>query len=182
MKARGYSYREIGRKLDVDATTLCELMALKKAGEERLLEAALNGKIPLSVAVEIAKADGAEMQRELLKAYEAKQLNHVSIRVVKRLMDKRRFFGKHRSSGGRNPRKSRTSAESLVNTYRRETERHKLMVKKARICEAKLLFAVTALGRLTADENFVTLLRAESLPSMPKDIWNRIVKKRKEAA
>ena len=29
--------------------------------------------------------------------------------------------------------------ESLVNTYKRESQRQKLLVKKARVCEAKLL-------------------------------------------
>ena len=56
------------------------MIALKKAGEERLLDAALSGRIPLGVAMDIAKADSVETQRELLKAYENKQLNQVSIR------------------------------------------------------------------------------------------------------
>jgi len=33
-----------------------------------------------------------------------------------------------------------------------------------------------------ADEHFVTLLRAEDLASMPKDIWERVTEKQKEAA
>lgn len=181
LKARGYSGREIARKLGVDDTTISELVRLKKAGEERLLAATLEGRIPLSVASEIAKADGEEMQRELLKAYEAKQLNQFSIRALKRLMDQRRFLGKQRGTGVMVLQKPRTSAENLVKTYRQESERQKLMVKKANVCEAKLLFAVSALDRLTADENFMTLLRAESLPSMPKDTWDRIAAKRKEA-
>jgi hypothetical protein len=44
--------------------------------------------------MEIAKADTPEAQRELLKAFETKQLDVVAIRMVKRLMDKRRFLGK----------------------------------------------------------------------------------------
>ena len=81
-----------------------------------------------------------------------------------------------------NRRKSRTSAEGLVNAYRRESQKQKLMIKKARVCEAKLLFVVTAFSKLMANEHFVTLLRAEGLATMPKDIWDKIVEKRKEAA
>ena len=77
------------------------LIRLKNAGEERLLDAALKGKIPLGVAMEIAKTETLEMQRELLKAYEGKQLNQVSIRAVKKLMEQRRFFGKQRGSAGK---------------------------------------------------------------------------------
>ena len=97
-------------------------------------------------------------------------------------MDRRRLIGKQRGNGPRNAKPARTSAESLVNGFRRESQKQRLMVKKARICEAKLLFAVTALRRLMADEHFVTLLRAEDLASMPKDIWERVSEKRKEAA
>jgi len=43
-----------------------------------------------------------------------------------------------------------------------------LMIKKARVCDARLSFIVTAFNKLLADENFFTLLRAESLATIPK--------------
>ena len=182
LKARGYNNSEIGRKLDIDDAMVAGLLALKKAGEERLLEAALSGRIPLGVAMDIAKTDGAETQRELLKAYESKQLNQLSIRAVKRLMEQRRFYGKERGTGGRDARKSKTSADSLVNAYRRESQKQKVMVRKAKKCDAKLLFIVTAFNKLISDENFLTLLRAESLGTFPKTLWDRLAGNRKEEA
>ena len=179
LKANGNSINEIAKKLDIEHHMASGLIALKKAGEERLLEAALKGKVPLGVAMEIAQTDSVEMQRELLKAYEGKQLNQFSIRAVKKLIEQRRFFGKQRGSAGKNPRKSRTSADSLVNAYRRESQRQKLMVKKAHVCEARLLFVVTAFSKLVADVNFETLLRAESLPTMPKAIGDKVTEQRK---
>jgi ParB family chromosome partitioning protein len=181
LKEQGYTNVEIGAKLDIADSTVGGLIALKKAGEERLLDAAISGRIPLSIAMEIAKADTPELQRELMKGYESKQFNYVSIRVVKRLIDQRRFAGKQREA---NPqaRKSRTSVESLVNTYKRESQRQKLLVKKARLCEAKLLFVVTAFGKLLGDENFVTLLRAEGVAEMPKYMHDRLNEQRREAA
>ena len=110
LKARGYSNEEIGEKLDIGGTMVRGLIALKKAGEERLLDAATSGKIPLGVAMDIAKTNSVETQRELLKAYETKQLNQVSIRTVKRLIDQRRFAGKRRDRTSRGPRKRLTSA------------------------------------------------------------------------
>jgi ParB family chromosome partitioning protein len=180
LKKQGYNNTDIGRKLDIDRPTIIGLIALKKAGEERLLDAALNGKIPLGVAIDIAKADGAETQRALLKAYEKKQLNQASIRDIKKLMEQRRFMGKQRSSGGRGSRKNRPSAENLVSAYRRESEKRKLLVRKARLCEERLLFVVTAFGKLTANEHFVTLLRAESLATMPKVLGEKVAKQQKE--
>jgi ParB family chromosome partitioning protein len=180
LKAKGYNMNEIAIKLDVEHGTVSGLLALKKAGEERLLEAALRGNIPLGVAIDIAKTDSLDMQRELLKAYEGKQLNRSSIRVVKRLMEQRRFLGKQRCSAEKNPRKNRTSADGLVDAYRRESQRQKLMVKKAHVCESRLLFVVTAFIKLMKDENFETLLRAESMPTMPKALGDKVTEQQKE--
>ncbi|MEQ2005274.1 MAG: plasmid partitioning protein RepB C-terminal domain-containing protein [Limisphaerales bacterium] len=181
LKALHYTVADIAMKLDVSESMVNGLIALKRAGEERLLEAALSGKVPLWVAIDIAKTDTVEMQRELLKAYESKELNHVSIRTVKRLIEQRRLAGKSRVGGGK-ARKGKTSAESLVNAYRRETQRQKLLVKKAKICDGRLVFVVTAFNKLLGDEHFVTLLRAEALAKMPKYLWSKLATKNKEAA
>ena len=69
-----------------------------------------------------------------------------------------------------------------MNTYKRESQRQKLLVKKARLCEGKLLFAVTTFGKLLGDGNFVTLLRAEGLAEMPKYMHDRLTEQRREAA
>ncbi|MCL4785367.1 MAG: ParB N-terminal domain-containing protein [Verrucomicrobia bacterium] len=179
LKGEGYTNVEIGKKLDIADTTIGGFIALKKAGEERLLDAAVNGRIPLGVAMDIAKADSPELQREFLKAYEKKQLNQCSIRTVKRLIDQRRFVGKQRDHD-RGKKKPRTSAESLINTFKRESQRQKLLVKKARVCEARLTIIVTAFGRLLADENFVNLLRAESLADIPKYLHEKLAARPKE--
>jgi len=182
LKAAGYGNTEIARKLDIDNTMVAGLITLKNAGEERLLDAASSGRIPLGVTMDIAKTDSVEAQRELLKAFETKQLNYLSIRTVKRIIDQRRFAGKQRDSNSRPGRNRLTSAESLVNAYRRESQKQKLMIRKAKICDAKLVFIVTAFDKLLNDENFATLLRAESLSTMPKYLWTKLGAKHKEAA
>jgi ParB family transcriptional regulator, chromosome partitioning protein len=48
------------------------------------------------------------------------------------------------------------------------------MVKKATVTQSRLLFVVNALRRLFADEHFVTLLRAESLLTVPRPIAERL--------
>ena len=180
LKEGGYSIAEVAAKLDISENTVKELTALKRDGEQRLLEAVVNGAVPLWVAVDIAKADTPETQRELLKAYEEKKLNHVSIRVVKRLIDQRRFLGKQRNPSDRNPQKSWNTSERLVKTFKRESQRRKVFIRKAKICEEKLAFVVTAFNKLLADEYFLTLLRAESLATMPQYLWAKLDRKSKE--
>jgi ParB family chromosome partitioning protein len=89
---------------------------------------------------------------------------------------------KQRDTNNRPGRERLTSAESLVNAYRRESQKQKLMIRKAKICDAKLVFIVSAFDKLLSDEHFVTLLRAESLFSMPKYLWTKLGAKHKEAA
>ena len=172
LKDQGYSNVAIGEKLGMSDSNVGGFMSIKNAGEERLLQSAIRGVIPLGIAIEIARAEGIEAQRELLKAYENKQLNGASIRTVKRLIDQRQFLGKDLSTG-RNPRRTRASAESLVNAYRKESQRQKLLVRKAKVCEAKLVFLVQAFTTLFGDDNFANLLKAEGLATMPKFLAER---------
>lgn len=181
LKEAGYSKVAIGKKLDIADSHVGGLLALKRSGEERLLDAAIKGRIPLGVAIDIAKAASPDAQRELLKAYENKQLNQSAIRTVRRVMEQRRFLGK-RLHGQRRGKNSRTTADGLVNAFRKETQRQKLMIKKAKLCEANLMFLVTGFKRLLDDENFINLLRAEELDTMPKCLSERIKSETRRAA
>ena len=180
LKEKGDTIQEISIKLDVSDSTIKGLTALKRAGEERLLQAAVHGTVPLTIAMEIAKADTPEAQRELLKAFETKQLNGVAIRVVKRLMDKRRFLGKQTRLEHPDPQpKDPPTAERLVTAYTRESQRQKELIRKARLCEQKLLFIVTAFNQLLASDSFIKMLEAEGLATMPQYLFSKL--NRKEA-
>jgi ParB family chromosome partitioning protein len=175
LQGLGYTPQTISKKIGVADSFVYELLKLVRAGEERLLNAALTGKVPISVAIDISKTDSPEAQRELLKAYETKKLTLSSLRVVKRLIEQRRIFGKSRGNGPRDTGQS-PSADSFVNAYRRETERQRKLVQKAALAEERLLFIVTAIKSLLADEDFTTLLRAEDLDTMPEYLAERIKK------
>ena len=180
LKAEGYSYAKIAVKIDTHEDMVRGLAALKSEGEERLLDAALKGKIPIWIAVDIAKTDTLETQRDLLKAYENKQLTRLALKYIKGLIVHRRLIGKQR--GGREqPTKAKTSVDSMVEAYRREGQRQKLMIKKAQVCEHRLNLIITAFNKLLADEHFCTLLRAETLATMPKFLSVKLNPKATEA-
>jgi ParB family chromosome partitioning protein len=61
-----------------------------------------------------------------------------------------------------------------VRAYRKETDRQRLLVKKATVSQSRLLFVVNALRRLLADEQFVTLLRAEKIQTLPRPLAQRL--------
>ena len=153
LKGEGYSNVVIGEKLDIDHTLVG-------------VEAAMQNKIPIGVAIDIAKTDGAEGQKELLKAYEAGQLNQFSIRTLKRLMEQRRVLGKKPCRGPKKP--TGVTADGFVSAYQREIQRQKSFIRKAQVFDAKLVFLISAFQQLMKDENFTNLLKAEGLLTMPK--------------
>jgi ParB family chromosome partitioning protein len=82
--------------------------------------------------------------------------------------------GKSIRSGLRISSNSNLTANAIVRTYRQEVERQTLLIKKAKLCEARLVFIVSALKQLFEDENFLNLLKAESIDSLPKYVADQI--------
>ena len=167
LKQVGYSNVAIGKKLDIADTMVSGLLSLRNAGEERLLSEAVKGSIPLGVAIEISRAESPEAQRELLLAYEGGDLNQASIRVVRRLLMQRRTLGKGLHTHDNQLKKVPPTADGMVKEFKKETQRQRSLVRKAKVCDAHLMFITTAFRRLTIDEDFTNLLRAERLDTMP---------------
>jgi ParB family chromosome partitioning protein len=180
LKSRGYSAAEVAKKIDLDISYVRGITHLLDHGEERLLAAVERGRIPLSVAIEIADADDTGIQRALCQAYEDKTLRGAKLQTVRRIVEQRKTKGKQLTRGPRGKNTGLLSAEALVRVYRQEADRQRLLVKKARLTESRLLFIVSALKKLFQDENFVTLLRAEKLDTLPAYLAEKIRRGEKE--
>ena len=174
LKSRGYNTTEIAKKIDVTKSYVVRIAHLLKHGEERLLHAVDKGRIPLSVAMQIADADEEGIQRALCQAYEDKTLRGRKLLTVRRIIELRKANGKRATPGVRRRNDGLQSAESLVRVYRQEADRQKLLVKKSQLTEHRLLFIVSALKNIFRDENFITLLRAEGLESLPAYLAEKI--------
>lgn len=176
LRERGYSIAEIASKTDFSDEYIYAVCYLLEHGEERLLTGMEKGIIPPTIAVEIARAKDGDVQKALAEAYEQKTIPGNQIIAIRRIVEQRNLTGKLVHSVGRISRSSgrRPTASSLVRAYRRETERQKLLVKKASLAQSRLLFVVNALKRLLADAHFVTLLRAEAMHTIPRPLAERI--------
>ena len=174
LKERGYKSTEIAIKTDTNPKYVRGIIRLLEQGEERLIIAVEKGQIPISTAVEISATDDKNAQLALLSAYESKKLRGRALINVRRLIEQRRIKGKSLRGGIKRIAKTSISSTTLVRTYQQEVERQKLLVKKAKLCESRLIFIVSALMELFDDENFTNLLRAESLNSMPKYLAEQI--------
>ena len=174
LKARGYTTTEIAKKIDLAKSYVAGICHLLENGEERLLAAVEKGRVPVSVAILISDSDEAGIQQALCDAYEDKTLRGRKLLAVRRLIEQRKTNGKRRKASAHKQKDGLPSAESLVSVYRQEADRQKLLVKKARLTENHLIFVVSALKKLFQDENFLTLLRAEGLDTLPEYLGQRI--------
>ena len=177
LRKRGYSIDAIATKTDFSEEYVKAICHLLDNGEERLLTAIERGVMPTSVAMEIVRAQDSEIQEALAEAYEKKAIPGNQILAIRRIIELRNVKGKgmsSRAARAQSPPKKRVTADSLVRAYRKETERQKLLVKKAAVTQSRLLFVVNALRRLFADEHFVTLLRAEALLTLPRPLAERL--------
>ena len=168
LKKRGYSHSEIARKTDLNVTYVRAILQLLAKGEERLLHAVEKGHLPVNIAITIATSDDKSVQRALQEAYEHNDLRGKSLIRARRLIETRRAKGKTPHSGPRKCIDDAVSTEQLLKTFQAETMKQRMIVQKAKICETRLLFSVSAVKQLFHDDHFVTLLRAEGLNSLPE--------------
>lgn len=173
LNRRGYTAADIARKTDLTADYVRGVIRLLRRGEHRLLVAVESGQIPVSVAVEIAEADDAGIQQALQQAYQSKLLRGRKLLIVKRIVEQRRRRGKG-APRNRAQRDGTLSAAALLRTYREDTDKKRLLVRKAEATRDHLIFVTEALRTLLADENFVTLLRGEGLDTLPRNLADRL--------
>ena len=173
LKRRGYRDAEIAGKTGLTVEYVKGVIRLLKTGEHRLLRAVESGQMPVSVAVEIAEADDTEVQHVLHQAYEKKLLRGHKLTAVKRLIAQRQRRGKGFKPGGSSPKRT-LSVDRLLRTYRDDTDKKRMLVRKAEATHGRLIFVTEALRKLLADENFVTLLRAEGLGTLPGNLSARL--------
>lgn len=173
---RGHSDEEIAEKIGVTTTWVAMILNLLERGEERLISAVETGLIPVSFAVDIARASDAGMQDVLMEAYSSGQLKGKKLAAVRRLLERRTRHSKamrENALGRKTPSRKVTPAD-LLRLYEREAAKQRLLVKKSDYTQTKLLFIVEALKELLSDEQFTTLLRAERLETMPRALMARI--------
>lgn len=175
LRNRGYSEDLIISKTGLSAKYVKDIVFLLDQGEERLIEGVQRGSIPLTTALEIARAkDGNKDLGEMLQeAYESGQLKGRQIIEAKRLIEKREAYGP--SSSSSTQIKPPATSYSLVRTYQKEVDRQRNMVLKAEHASQCMILVTQGMKRLLADDNFVNLLRAERLDTFPKFLNDRIV-------
>ena len=173
LKDAGHSFTAIAEKTDLNLNYVKGVLRLLGKGEDRLLRAVEHGQIPISIAVTIATSEDADVQRALTDAYEKNLLRGKALIRARRLIEERHAHGK--SSRKRDRRKSpEADSAKLLETYKQEASKERLLIKQARMCESRLMFLVSALRQLLQDDEFVRLLRDHGLDKLPQYLADHI--------
>jgi ParB family transcriptional regulator, chromosome partitioning protein len=175
LKKRGYSDSQIADKIGASPSWVNMIATLLEKGEERLIAAVESGIIPITLAMTIARSDDAGVQQALADAYADGKIKGRNVETVRKLLERRRRnAGIGRGVFGRSSHAKRPTPEMLLEVFRREADRQRLITKKADFVQSRLLFVVQALKELRLDASFKALLRVEGLDTMPRALDGRI--------
>jgi ParB family chromosome partitioning protein len=163
LRERGYGVDEIAVKLGLSSRYIGTIVMLLDNGETELIRQVESGKMPLTVASEIANGTSRDVQRALTEAYESGDLRGAKLRAVRALI-RRRLSTK--CAGERKQKtqpKAPLTSKDMAREYQEHTRLQRALVKRATAVRERLILVGAACRQLFADPNFVTLLRAENL-------------------
>ena len=179
---RGHGADSIVEKTGLSPKYVKDIVYLLEQGEGRLIDGVKSGKIPLTTALEIARAKQADdaMGNELQTAYESGQLKGHQVTQAKRLALKAQNGKAAPASAVLG--KAATTSYNLVRSYQNEVERQHSMVLKAEHAHQSLMLVVQGLRTLFTGDNFRNLLRAEGLDTLPKYLADHLTPLQGESA
>jgi ParB family transcriptional regulator, chromosome partitioning protein len=131
-----------------------------------LIDAVHKGRVPVSVAVEIARHTDANTKNTLTDAYESGSLTGSQLRTAKRLIEKRSLRSASRKGMWRANR-AKLTTEVMVKFFKDEADRQKHLVMKSELARDRLDFLVGGLRILFADGEFLGALRKEGINKIP---------------
>jgi ParB family chromosome partitioning protein len=162
---RGYKADQIAQKLGIDKTHAYGIAQLLKHGESVLLEAVDAGRIPIRIAIIISTGTNEEVQAALIEAYEKGDLRGSKLAAARRIVAMR--FAREKGSGRTSATKRTLSAKALIEEYEQHVQSQRSAVARLNAVTHRFMILSAGIKRLFKDENFVTLLRAESIVDMP---------------
>jgi ParB family chromosome partitioning protein len=172
LRSRGYNVEVIADKLGHDRTYIYGLVHLIEHGEESLTQHVEAGRLPISVAIEIASGNDRAVSAAMSEAYQSGQLRGSKLKAVRRLLAAR--ASRKKADGQSSQSQKKITSQSLVAVYQQTVKEQRALVAKAEKTKERLVLLTSAFRLLISDENFLTLLRAEQLSDMPEKLAQRL--------
>lgn len=175
LSQRGLSTADIADRLGVSTSWVLAITNLLDKGEQRLLRGVESGLIPLSLAGSIARSSDCEIQELLTEAYTKGEFRGRKLTAVRKLLEHRRKQRSDRHSIDDSSRtRKKPRIDDLRRLYQTEAEKHRILIKKADFVQQRLMFVIQAFKDLLSERDFIDLLEAENLRTLPRQLDTRI--------
>lgn len=169
LTAERFKTASIARILGLDRSYIHGIVNLIQHGEEGLVAKVEAGFISIDIATKIAMGTDAELQRALSDAYEKGALRGAKLQTVQQLIARRKSTGKTQND------KRPITSRDLVIAYEQHTQQQRALARRSILVTQRLAIISSALRHLFKDDNFITLLRAEKLQSLPKNLEECVI-------
>lgn len=165
MKAEGLTDKEISTVTGFSYGWISSITMLIDKAENKLLAAVESGKIPISLAVEIAKTDYQGAQELFIQAFEKGEIKHKDIIKIRAILDARNegLKGFNGAGFGYSKKKKELTTEDLTKLYQENIDSHKKIKKKALFVEENIILARQIIQDIMNDDGFAKLVKEENM-------------------
>ena len=165
MKAEGLTDKEISTVTGFSYGWISSITMLIDKAENKLIAAVESGKIPISLAVEIAKTDYQGAQELFVQAFEKGEIKHKDIIKIRAILDARNegLKGFNGAGFGYSKKKKELTTEDLTKLYQENIDSHKKIKKKALFVEENIILARQIIQDIMNDDGFAKLVKEENM-------------------
>lgn len=164
----GYSANDIAIKTDLKRAYILNILKLIENGEEYLVSAVENNRIPLYIAIKIATENSEEVKIELAKSFENGKIKKQDLENIKKIIDRREKRGKKFYL--KPEVKKNISIEKLIEDYNNSINEKKKLLHQSEHIKNCLMYVSAELKKLIQDEHFTDRLKASGITDIPKCI------------
>ena len=165
LKSQGYADDAIAAKTNLGKDYIRGIIRLLEQGEEYLVNAVEQGRIPLYQALNIASEEDAAVQTALTEAYESGALSGKKLVAAQKIISRRKHYGKGLSAPPRE--KANVSAEDLIAAYEKGAREKKRLLAQSNYIKDVLDYTAMALRQLLNDVHFTNQLKAIGMNEIP---------------
>ncbi len=161
----GMSNKDISKHTGLSVNWINSIIMLLEKGENKLLAAVESGKMPVSLAVEIAKSSYKDSQELFIEAFDAGKIKHRDVIKLRKILESRSegLKGSISNTFKSDNKKKKFSVDELTKMYQDSINEHKSLKNKARLIEENILLSQQIFMDLLKIESFSSLVKQEQL-------------------
>jgi ParB family chromosome partitioning protein len=160
------SIEELGKITNRSKSFIIQYLKLMKTGEERLIMAVEDNRLPISIAARIARAPDGEVQDLLMEAVEQKVMSGNDVNKVRKLIEIR-MAGKKKYSGdkdrGISAPGTHLSLNQLKKDFRNTIKKQEGYLIKCKRLESTVSLLQGFIETLLKDDRFMELVVGEGI-------------------